>query len=282
VSPLEPTTPAGRDGLVEVQRDPGRALVAFDYDGTLAPIVDDPALAVPHPDVLRSLGRLAEHVRLVAVVTGRPARVAAEIGGLGTVAGLERLVVMGHYGNERWDAATGSLQTIDAPPGLDRARQELPVLLDSLGLAEAHVEDKGLSVVVHVRRMPDPPQAFARMEQPLRALAEGHHLVAEQGRLAMELRTGGADKGSALGALVEEYAARSVVFTGDDLGDLAAFDEVDRLRAQGLPGLLVCSGSAEVRVVAERADLVVDGPEGVAQFVADLLESLPASRDRLR
>lgn len=271
---LKPTTAAGRGGLRAVQHDPGHALLAFDYDGTLAPIVEDPAEAVPHPDVLASLGRLAGYVGLVAIVTGRPARVAAEIGGFVMASGLDRLVVVGHYGNERWDAATGSLQTVDAPPGLDRVRQELPELLDSLGLGAAHVEDKGLSVVVHVRRMAHPAQAFARMEDPLRALAESHQLVAEQGRFAMELRTGGTDKGRALRALVEEYGATSVVFTGDDLGDLAAFDEVDRLRAQGLPGLLVCSGSAEVRVVAERADLVVDGPAGVADFVATLVSSL--------
>jgi trehalose 6-phosphate phosphatase len=61
-----------------------------------------------------------------------------------------------------------------------------------------------------------------------------------------------------------------VVFGGDDLGDLAAFDAVDELRASGLAGLLVCSGSTEEAALAERADLVVDGPAGVVALVRAL------------
>ena len=58
-----------------------------------------------------------------------------------------------------------------------------------------------------------------------------------------------------------------MVFIGDDLGDLAAFDAVDELRADGVPGLLVCSGSTEETALAERADLVVDGPAGVVALL---------------
>jgi trehalose 6-phosphate phosphatase len=64
-----------------------------------------------------------------------------------------------------------------------------------------------------------------------------------------------------------------VVFVGDDLGDLPAFAEVDRLRGEGVPGLVVCSGSTEVTALAERADLVVDGPEGVAALLRSLAEA---------
>jgi trehalose 6-phosphate phosphatase len=64
------------------------------------------------------------------------------------------------------------------------------------------------------------------------------------------------------------------VFIGDDLGDLAAFAAVETLRGAGLPGLLVCSGSTEVTEVAERADLVVDGPAGVAELLQALADEL--------
>jgi trehalose 6-phosphate phosphatase len=83
------------------------------------------------------------------------------------------------------------------------------------------------------------------------------------------------DKGQALRSLVDEVGPRTVVFTGDDLGDLPAFEEVARLRSAGMTGLLVCSGSTEVSELAERADLVVDGPAGVAEFIADLVASFP-------
>jgi trehalose 6-phosphate phosphatase len=68
-----------------------------------------------------------------------------------------------------------------------------------------------------------------------------------------------------------------VVFAGDDLGDLAAFDAVDQMRAEGLSGLLVCSGSTEENALAERADVLVDGPDGVVALLRALAVML-ASR----
>ena len=273
---IQPGTTQGRTGLAALLRDPKRALVAFDYDGTLAPIVDDPAMALPYPAVIDALVALSSRVGLVAVVTGRPAQVAVDLAGFGSLSGVERLVVAGHYGMERWDGASSRLRTVEAPAGLERARSKLPGLLASLGLADADVEDKGLSVAVHVRRLAEPAGAFARLNGPLRDLAAEAGLVTEPGRLVVELRPAGMDKGLAVHSLVDEIGARTVVFTGDDLGDLAAFDEVDRLRSDGLAGLLVCSASDEVSVLARRADLVVDGPSGVAAFVSDLVEALPS------
>ena len=60
------------------------------------------------------------------------------------------------------------------------------------------------------------------------------------------------------------------VFCGDDLGDLEAFKAVEELRGNGLPGLLVCSGSEEQNALAELADLVVDGPDGVLGLLREL------------
>lgn len=273
---ITPTTEQGRAGLAALLANPRDALVAFDYDGTLAPIVDDPGQARPRPDVVEALAALSQQVALVAIVTGRPAQQAVDLAGLDAAAGLERFVILGHYGVERWDASTGSLHSIDPPEGLVLVRSRLPGLLATLDLASAEVEDKGLSVAVHVRRHREPAAAFARMEQPLRDLAVEAGLAAEPGRHVLELRPAGMDKGQALRGLVDEVGAGSVTFSGDDLGDLAAFDEVDRLRSAGKPGLLVCSGSAEVVAVAERADLVVDGPDGIADMLAELVLAVSA------
>ncbi|MBO0816490.1 MAG: trehalose-phosphatase, partial [Actinobacteria bacterium] len=81
--------------------DPSHALVASDYDGTLAPIVDDPAKAVPAPGAVAALTRLAARVGTVAVITGRPAADAVSLGGLAEVPGL---LVLGDYGAQRWQA----------------------------------------------------------------------------------------------------------------------------------------------------------------------------------
>jgi len=266
----EPATDEGRVGLAALLADAGHALVALDFDGTLSPIVADPDDARAHPDVPPVLERLAGLGVRVAVVTGRPAALAVEYGRLESVRGL---VVLGHYGLERWEGGR-----VTSPPdasGVAVARSRLPGLLAELGAPDGTwVEDKGLAVAVHTRRAPDPVAAIELLRQPLESLAAETGLVLEPGRLVLELRPPGADKGAALRSLVEPGATSAVVFVGDDLGDLPAFEEVARLRAEGLPGLLVCSGSTEVTEVAERADLVVEGPEGVAALLGALVARL--------
>lgn len=275
---LAPTTEAGLVGLTAILADPQRSLVAVDYDGTLAPIVTDPSLAVPHPGAVNDLSQLTRYVGQVAIVTGRPARVAVRLAGLEAVTEAAGLVVLGHYGLERWDARTGELLTVEPSPGLAPARAELPQLLASLGLGGADIEDKGLSVAVHVRRLVDPDAALANLQSPVAALAERCGLVAEPGKRVIELRPPGMDKGQALHQLVEESGAGAVAFIGDDLGDVAAYDEVDRLRVGGLAGLLICSGSTEETALAARADIVVDGPAGVAALIAALVKRLGEAR----
>jgi trehalose 6-phosphate phosphatase len=92
----------------------------------------------------------------------------------------------------------------------------------------------------------------------------------------IELRPAGADKGSALENLAQERAAGAVLFCGDDLGDVPAFRAVRSLRAAGIPGLAVCSGSAEVTGLAEQADLLVDGPGGVVALLDSLADAFAA------
>jgi trehalose 6-phosphate phosphatase len=271
----EPTTPEGRAGLAALHMDPGGALLAFDFDGTLAPIVDDPDRARAHPQAVSALARLAPAVRAVAVVTGRPSREAAEYGGFAETGELGGLVVLGHYGLERWDAASGRLSSHPVGPAVARARTELPDVLDAAQAPPGTwIEDKGSAVAVHTRRTADPHSALAALRGPLTALAARHSLVVQPGRLVLELRPPGIDKGQALRSYAAECGARSVLFAGDDLGDLPAYQAVEQLRREGIPGIKVCSGSAEVTELAARADLVVDGPAGVAALLGALAASI--------
>ncbi|MEU0486839.1 trehalose-phosphatase, partial [Streptosporangium sp. NPDC006013] len=86
------------DGLKAIVADPGGAVIGLDFDGTLSPIVSDPAEARIHPGGPEVLARLGGLVGAVVVVTGRPAATAVEYGSL---AGVPGLVVLGHYGLER-------------------------------------------------------------------------------------------------------------------------------------------------------------------------------------
>ncbi|MCI3272195.1 trehalose-phosphatase [Streptomyces cylindrosporus] len=270
-----PATRAGRDGLDAILANPGRSVIALDFDGTLAPIVADPEQARAHPDAVPALARLAPKVASVAVVTGRPADVAVRHGGFAGVPGLEHLTVLGHYGAERWDAVSGEVTAPPPHPGVAAVRAELPGFLDRAGAWRGTwIEEKGRAVAVHTRRATDPQAAFEALRAPLTDLATRHGLIVEPGRLVLELRPPGMDKGVALLDHVRETAATAVLYAGDDLGDLPAFAAVEKLRSDGVPGVLVCSGSDEVTELRERADLVVEGPEGVVGLLRALANRL--------
>jgi trehalose 6-phosphate phosphatase len=266
-------TPEGAAGLTALVSDPSRTVVALDFDGTLAPIVPRPEDARPVAGALEALARLATVVDSVVIVTGRAATTAVVLGGLDRAVGLQGLVVLGQYGAERWEAATGRYVEAEPPAGLERARDELSMVIASPDIPNGvEIEDKRIALGVHLRRTQD-PDATARLLRPrLDELAERNGLVVEPGRMVLELRAAGVDKGWALQGFVHERDARVVLFAGDDLGDLAAFAAVGSLRAEGLSGVTVCAESAEVTALRDRADLVVDGPEGVVALLTALAD----------
>jgi trehalose 6-phosphate phosphatase len=268
-------TAEGKAGIAAIRREPARALIATDFDGTLAPIVADPREARADPGAVGALRELAGVVGTLAVITGRPAAEAAGLGGFESVPGL---IVLGHYGLERWQG--GALSAPGALPGVEAARERLPGVLAGAGAPEGvWVEDKGSALAVHTRRAADPVGALGAVREELAGLAADVGLVVEPGRMVIELRPPGMDKGAALTGLVAERRAGPVLFAGDDLGDLAAFAAVRALRAEGHPGVTVCSASGEVSELAAEADLVVDGPGGVAALLSWLARSLaPSSR----
>ncbi|RNL66140.1 trehalose-phosphatase [Nocardioides marmoriginsengisoli] len=276
---MEFSSADGAEQYAAVVRAGRRLLVALDFDGTLSPIVDDPAVAHIHPDAGEVLDRLAAEVRSIAVVTGRPARQVLALGGLDEVGDAiaehgRELVVLGQYGNERWTSAHRRVVSPKPPPAISGLILALPHLLRRAGAPEAWIEEKGLAVAVHTRRLADPAAAFERLLPVLTEAARERGLSVEPGRLVVEIRASGMDKGRALHALVSEFEAGAVVFVGDDLGDVPAFEAVLELRATGLPTLLVCSGSDEESALRALADVEVAGPDGVMAFLAELAEDV--------
>ncbi len=265
-----PRTAEGRSGLAALISQPHRALIAVDFDGTLAPIVEDPAAARATPAATAALSRLARLAGTVAIITGRPAADAAAFAGVADVPGI---IVLGHYGLQRWER--GTLSSPAVPAGLSTARAELPAVLSAAAAAQGtFVEDKGEALAVHTRRAAEPQAELERLRAPLAGLAQRTSLALEPGRFVLELRPPGADKGRAIADLAAEHAPGAILFCGDDLGDRAAFAAVRQLREEGTPGLLVCSGSAEVPDLAAEADLVVDGPDGIAELLGGLADAL--------
>jgi len=121
----ESRTEAGAAGLAAIIAEPARAVIATDYDGTLAPIVERPEQAVVAPGALAALAALASKVGEVAIITGRPVRDVLRLSGISRQVGhggFGRLVILGQYGLERWDARTDRIGR-SAHRQHDRARR---------------------------------------------------------------------------------------------------------------------------------------------------------------
>jgi trehalose 6-phosphate phosphatase len=259
---------ADDDWLRSVRHDPATVAVLTDFDGTLSPIVDDPAQAGPLPGTVETLHALADRYGRVAVVSGRP------VAFLRHRLGLEerpasRLRLSGLYGLE-WVVDN---EVHVHPVALEYA----PVVDDAAGRAEAAapdgviVERKGFSFTLHVRTGQQHVD-WARSWADATAHTTG--LVVHGARMSFELRPPvDIDKGTVVTALIDGF--RTAVFLGDDLGDLPAFDALDRHVAADPSNVARRVGvrSAEAPPeLLERADVLVDGPAGALAVLRALLD----------
>lgn len=249
-----------------------QTLLALDFDGTLSPIVEDPASAWIHPGSLAALRRLGPVLGQIAIVTGRPVDQARRLGRFEEAPGLERLVVCGQYGAERWDAATGEVTRPERPLGVAALADLLPGWLAEHAAEAARIEDKGLAIALHTRGVA--PGLLEQLSGPLTALADELGLHVEPGRQVIELRAPGSDKGAVLRDLVDRTGATAVLYAGDDLGDLPAFEVGRSLRDDGTDVTLVCSASVEQDALVPLADVVLDGPDDVAAWLTALADDL--------
>jgi len=204
-------------------------------------------------------------VGLIAVVSGRPARF------LEAHVPVPGVVHVGLYGLERIVDGQRVVdpRALEWIPSIGAAADELDAALGGL-----LVERKGdLAVTVHWRTSPSREDEAVTV---VNAVAERHGLDAPlRGRMAMELRPPVlVDKGTAVEALVEGmYAA---AFAGDDAGDLPAFAALDRLRREGSLAERVTIGvrSTEAPTAVLGAQIVVDGPDGLAQLLDELASAI--------
>lgn len=255
--------------------EPGRLLLALDFDGTLSPIVQDPSEAYIHPDSLAALRRLGPVLGRIAIVTGRPVEQARRLGRFEQGPGLDHLVICGQYGAERWDAATGEVRLPERPAGIARLADLLPGWLARHDATGVRIEDKGLAIALHTRGVAE--GLLERVRPQIDELADELGLHVEPGRQVIELRAPGSDKGRALRSLVDEVRPTAVMFAGDDLGDLPAFREALVLRDEGLEVTLACSASEEQDALVALADVVLDGPDAVAVWLTGLADRFAPS-----
>lgn len=245
--------------LAQVAARP-RLLVACDLDGTLAPIVPDPADARADPAALAALHRLAgRRDTRVAIISGRTR---ADL--LRIVGPPGALLLIGSHGVED---GSGAPLKLDPPASTqrDRLAAELEALARSA--AGCRVEVKPASVALHYRRASPDDARRVLHEAPLRPAA-AHAVRVLHGHCVIEFAFVCVSKGAALQRLRSEFGSANVLFVGDDASDEDAFAV---LREDDL-GIKVGTGPT-------RATLQVDGPADVSALLARLADLRTARTD---
>ena len=260
--------------LVEPLREaPEESAVLFDVDGTLAPIVEDPAQAsVPEP-TRAALRKLAGRFALVACVSGRRSLEARRLVGVEelTYAGNHGLEVLGPGEQEAaFDVSLGNR----ANAAREFVRDLDAETLRAVGL---RLEDKGPIQAFHWRGAPSELAAEARARE-IAERAQRAGLEPRWGRKVLELRpTANVDKGTAVRRLLERPGLELALFAGDDRTDLDAMHALRSLVEGGQLRRAVCIGVASEEAppaLAEEVDALVAGP---AELVAVLGLLAPAA-----
>jgi trehalose 6-phosphate phosphatase len=249
------------EALAAFRSAPDDAIAAFDFDGTLAPIVEDPAAAAPVDGATDALELLAGVVGEVVVVSGRPLSFIerwfpepSEV----TLVGLYGLEV--RRGGRRVDHPSSGVWRETVADVADRAGRYGPPLMNT--------ESKGLSITLHYRQHPeiaDDVLGWAR------TAASEAGLLVRDAKMSVELHPPiEEDKGTVLRRLAGERSG-PVLFAGDDVGDLPAFAVLAELRRAGRTVVGVAVGSSESPPgLLDAADVVVDDQAAVVELASRL------------
>ncbi|HUL64584.1 MAG TPA: trehalose-phosphatase [Burkholderiaceae bacterium] len=245
---------AGRAALVTTLA--GRPLLAFDFDGTLAPMIARPEEARVGAAVAELLARLASQCQ-VAVITGR------SVDDVRPRLGFAPQYIVGNHGAEDPD----DLKRIDMSV-LASFRRRLEDNAERLRSAQVRVEDKGYSIALSYHSASDPVLAQRCCESLLRDLDSGLHFFG--GKFVANVVVAGApDKADALATLVARSGADAALFVGDDINDEAVF-------ARAEPTWLT------VRIGRDdplsRADFFLDDHAEIATLLEILLDVLAQSK----
>ena len=230
---------------------PGQLLLATDFDGTLAPIVQDPEAAQALPANVQLIEGLVNHGVHVAVISGRAQ------GDLRLRVPVGTVRIMGENGIGQC--------TMSELKALERFNRQAVRLVAEM--TDVRMERKPGSTSLHYRRIPDAgPELWAAVVP----IAQDLGLRATRGRMVIEVSPLRADKSRAMAVLIAGVQPKAVVYAGDDEPDQTVFRLLRESPRRHL-AIGVCSEERSLDSF-RNCDLVVEGPGGMSTFLRGLLE----------
>jgi trehalose 6-phosphate phosphatase len=261
------------DPLAAFRARPESSGLFLDFDGVLSEIVPVPSEARPAPGVTELLSDLGEAMGVVVVVSGR--RAAELLEWLGP-----SVEIWGVHGAER--TVDGRVVLSErALPYRDLMHEVARRATTRLEPVEGvSVEDKAVVTTLHYRVAQDKDAARRAVVEAASILADRHGLSIHEGRQSLELRPPvELSKSAVVLDRARSAGVTAALFVGDDTVDLPAFDALDELAREGVSTLRVAVRSDESpEELLRRADVVLEGPPGVVEFLADLARPQEVSR----
>lgn len=241
-------------------------LIATDLDGTLAPIVEQPAEARVPPATLAVLDRLTTVAR-VAVITGRDLNTARRM------VPCDGVIIVGSHGLETSgdDGLLPEVDRLGLAAALERVEQRVVSAVPS---AYLHVERKAISTAFHYRQT---PELEGQLRSVLTHLPDGLRL--REGRMVLEVlpdATGGKDR--AVLAIARRYKPKTILAMGDDATDVAMFRALRELRGDDSTVMLVgiAGGSETPAEIMDISDLILRSTDEAREALETLARALGA------
>lgn len=242
-------------------------LVALDFDGTVAPLEDDPMAARAVPAARAAIDALtALPATTVAFVSGRSL---ADLREIAEHADDSIVWLAGSHGAEFWAPGSGALD-----PEADEVDAGLRDMLQrhaeaaTAGMDGVWIEPKTFGLAVHTRLADEATTEAAQAAVDAMVAAEAPHWRRRTGKNIVEYAFRHEGKDSAIAALRERVGATAVLFAGDDITD------EDALRSLGEGDLGVHIGPGP-----SAASVLVDDIDQLAALLAALADERAAARE---
>jgi len=258
---VKPSLRQAYPALDQFLAERSRSGLVFDFDGTLAPIVQNPAAARLSRRGRAALSVLAASFGAVAIVSGRGLE---DLAGRVSVSGVW---LAGSHGAVLW-GPSGEVVSAGFDPASQSRLEAVATAIHSLP-SGVRIEPKPGSVAFHYRGQEDNLALVDELTRRVGEAAAQAGFTAAPGRCLVELRLPGFDKGNAVNTVIDRTGIQSIVVAGDDWTDLDAFRGARNHPICSALAIAVRSAETPAPVLAE-ADVWAGGVPEIIRWLGHL------------